>query len=70
MDLSKATLEEQQRVNADLCARFTKFIRAHEPEAMPISVGGEIGEVGKENSTPEEFRAYMNPLQRRRSAPA
>jgi hypothetical protein len=27
---------------------------------MPISVGGEIGEVGKENSTPEEFRAYMD----------
>ena len=60
VDLSKPTLEEQQRVNADLCARFTKFIRAHEPKAMPISVGGEIGEVGKENSTPEEFRAYMN----------
>jgi fructose/tagatose bisphosphate aldolase len=60
VDLSKATLEEQQRVNADLCARFTKFIRGHEPKAMPISVGGEIGEVGKENSTPEEFRAYMN----------
>ncbi len=60
VDLSKATLEEQQRVNADLCARFTKFIRAHEPRAMPISIGGEIGEVGKENSTPEEFRAYMD----------
>ena len=60
VDLSKPTLEEQQRVNAELCARFTKFIRAHEPKAMPISVGGEIGEVGKENSTPEEFRAYMN----------
>jgi hypothetical protein len=27
---------------------------------MPISVGGEIGEVGKENSTPEELRAYMD----------
>ncbi len=27
---------------------------------MPISIGGEIGEVGKANSTPEEFRAYMN----------
>ena len=27
---------------------------------MPISIGGEIGEVGKENSTPEEFRAYMD----------
>ncbi|HTO75133.1 MAG TPA: class II fructose-bisphosphate aldolase [Thermoanaerobaculia bacterium] len=60
VDLSKPTLPEQQRVNAELCARFTKFIREREPREMPISVGGEIGEVGKENSTPEEFRAYMD----------
>jgi fructose/tagatose bisphosphate aldolase len=26
---------------------------------MSISIGGEIGEVGKENSTPDELRAYM-----------
>ena len=30
-----------QRVNAELCARFTKFIRVHEPPEVPISVGGE-----------------------------
>ena len=60
VDLSKPTLEAQQDVNANLCADFTKYIRAQQPKAMPISVGGEIGEVGKENSTPEEFRAYMN----------
>ena len=60
VDLSRPTLPEQQRVNAELCARFTRFIREREPEGMPISVGGEIGEVGKENSTPEEFRAYMD----------
>ena len=60
VDLSKPTLPEQQKVNAELCARFTKFIREREPREMPISVGGEIGEVGKENSTPEEFRAYMD----------
>ncbi len=60
VDLSKSTLEEQQAVNSRLTARFTKFIRAREPENMPISIGGEIGEVGKANSTPEEFRAYMD----------
>ncbi len=64
VDLSQPTLEGQQKVNAELCARFTKFIRAREPKEMPISVGGEIGEVGKENSTPEEFRAYMNVYRR------
>jgi fructose/tagatose bisphosphate aldolase len=60
VDLSKPTLAEQQRQNFELAARFTKFIRSREPEKMPISVGGEIGEVGKENSTPEELRAYMD----------
>ncbi len=60
VDLSQPTLTEQQRRNFELCARFTKFIRSREPREMPISVGGEIGEVGKENSTPEELRAYMD----------
>jgi len=60
VDLSKPTLEEQQKVNAELAARFTKFIRTRQPKDVPISIGGEIGEVGKENSTPEELRAYMS----------
>ena len=59
VDLSKPTLEEQQRVNAELAARFTKFIRTRQPKAIPISVGGEIGEVGKEDSTPEEVREIL-----------
>jgi fructose/tagatose bisphosphate aldolase len=64
VDLSKPTLEEQQKVNAEMAARFTKFIRTRQPKAVPISVGGEIGEVGKENSTPEELRAYMTVYRR------
>ena len=60
VDLSKPTLTEQQSLNSQLSAHFTQFIRAREPKAMPISIGGEIGEVGKDNSTPEELRAYMN----------
>jgi fructose-bisphosphate aldolase, class II len=64
VDLSKPTLEEQQRVNAEMAARFTKFIRTRQPKAMPISIGGEIGEVGEKNSTPEELRAYMTVYRR------
>jgi fructose/tagatose bisphosphate aldolase len=60
VDLSKPTLAEQQAVNSSLTARFTRFIRAHEPKGVTVSVGGEIGEVGKANSTPEELRAYMD----------
>lgn len=60
VDLSLPTVEEQQRLNAELAAEFTRHVRAHEPAGVTISVGGEIGEVGGKNSTPEELRAYMN----------
>jgi fructose/tagatose bisphosphate aldolase len=60
VDLSKPTLQEQQAVNSRLTARFTKFIRAREVGDLSISIGGEIGEVGKANSTPDELRAYMD----------
>jgi len=59
VDLSQPTLDEQQRVNYELCASFTRFIREHEPKGVTISVGGEIGEVGQKNSTPEELNAFM-----------
>jgi len=41
-------------------ADLAVFIRELEPEGVTISLGGEIGEVGTENSTPEELRAYMD----------
>jgi fructose-bisphosphate aldolase, class II len=60
VDLSRPSLAEQQEINYRLSAELTKFIRRLEPEGVTISVGGEIGEVGTENSTPEELRAYMD----------
>jgi len=59
VDLTKPTLGEQQRLNYETCAEFTRFIREHEPEAVTISVGGEIGEVGQKNSTPEDLDTFM-----------
>jgi fructose/tagatose bisphosphate aldolase len=64
VDLSQPSLDLQQKPNYENCAHFTKFVRKHEPKEVEISIGGEIGEVGKENSTPEEFRAYMSGYQR------
>ncbi len=63
VDLSKPTLAEQQRLNYEVCAKLTKFIRSIEPEGVTVSVGGEIGEIGTQNSTPEDLQAYMNGLQ-------
>ena len=68
VDLSKPTLDEQQKLNFELCADFTRFIRGHEPKGVTISVGGEIGEVGQKNSTPEDLDAFMNGYNARRGA--
>lgn len=64
VDLSHPTLDEQQRENYLNCARFTEYIRDREPEGVSIAIGGEIGEVGHHNTSPEEFRAYMEGYQR------
>jgi len=60
VDLSKPTLVEQQALNYGLCAEFTRFIRDHEPKGITVSIGGEIGEVGQKNSTPEDLDAFMD----------
>jgi fructose/tagatose bisphosphate aldolase len=65
VDLSLGSVAKQQALNADLTARLTAFIRSMDPEGMTISVGGEIGEVGKKNSTPEELTAYLDQLNQR-----
>lgn len=59
VDLDKKDLVEQQRLNFEICAEMTKYIRSIEPKGIDISVGGEIGEVGTKNSTPQELRAFM-----------
>jgi len=60
VDLEKDSLEQQQEKNCQITAEMTKFIRSFEPKGITISVGGEIGEVGKRNSTVEELRAFMS----------
>src|SRR5205814_4191841 len=64
VDLSFKTRDEQQRANYEGTAHLTKYIRAREPKGMTISVGGEIGEVGKYNTQPDEVRAYMDGLRK------
>jgi len=64
VDLSKATLDEQQEVNVSLAADFAAFIRKQEPQGVTVSVGGEIGEVGGKNSDVHELHAYMKGFNR------
>jgi fructose-bisphosphate aldolase, class II len=60
VDLKKPTLQEQQRLNYEVGIDILRTVREVEPRGVTISVGGEIGEVGTENSTEPELRAYMD----------
>jgi fructose/tagatose bisphosphate aldolase len=64
VDLSKTTINEQQRENVLVSAKLTKYIRYLQPEGVEISIGGEIGEVGGHNSTIEEMEAYLGGFQK------
>jgi fructose/tagatose bisphosphate aldolase len=64
VDLSYEALDDQQRVNYSLCADLTHYVRKIEPAEITVSLGGEIGEVGGQNSTVPELRAFMDGYQR------
>ena len=64
VDLSKPTLDEQQRTNYEQAAELARYVRELQPEGINISLGGEIGEVGTQNSTVEELVAYMDGFNR------
>ncbi|PKL52584.1 MAG: aldolase [Nitrospira bacterium HGW-Nitrospira-1] len=60
VDLEKPTLTEQQRPNFEKTSELTGYIRGIQPKGIDVSVGGEIGEIGKKNSTSEELKAYLD----------
>src|SRR6187397_505619 len=70
VDLSKPNPDEEQRENYRRAAELTALIRTLEPDGVTISVGGEIGEVGTQNSTVEELRAYLDGYRRELEARA
>lgn len=60
VDLSKPTVDDQQRPNYERTGELAAFIRSLEPDGVTVSIGGEIGEVGKENSNEAELRAFLD----------
>ena len=60
VDLSKPNLDEEQKENYTRAAELTALIRSLETDGVTVSVGGEIGEVGKVNSTVDELKAYLD----------
>ncbi len=65
VDLSEPDLKNQQYNNYDICAKLTRYIRQIEPKGITISVGGEIGEIGTQNSTKEDLQTFMSGLEDR-----
>lgn len=63
VDLAQTPGREQQSTNAELTARLVRRIREREP--FPVSIGGEIGEIGGKVSTPEDLRGFMEGLKDR-----
>jgi len=70
VDLSKPTADEEQHENYIRAAELTALIRTLETDGVTISVGGEIGEVGTQNSTVAELRAYLDGYRRELEAGA
>ncbi len=60
VDIEKETVKEQQRNNFEMTAELAEYIRSIQPAGIDVSIGGEIGEIGGKNSTPEELRAYLD----------
>ncbi len=70
VDLSKPNRDEEQRENYLRAAELTAVIRSLETDGVTVSVGGEIGEVGKQNSTADELEAYLDGYDRELAARA
>ena len=70
VDLDFPTLAEQQRLNYEIGVELTRHVRGLEPKGVTISLGGEIGEVGTENSTVAELQAFMDGYNRTLKAQA
>lgn len=59
VDLDRPTVKEQQRPNFEMTAELASHVRNLQPSGVEVSIGGEIGEIGKQNSNPEEASAYL-----------
>lgn len=58
--LEPESLADQQYHNYTRSGELATLVRQLEPKGVTISIGGEIGEVGKNNSTVGELKAYLD----------
>lgn len=58
VDNSLASVQDQQKINAEVTAELAKYIRSRQPKDIQISIGGEIGHIGDKNSTQEDLEWF------------
>jgi fructose/tagatose bisphosphate aldolase len=59
VNLEQRGVREQQRANFEATAGLAAYLRSIEPQGITLALGGEIGEIGKQNSTPQELTSFM-----------
>ncbi|MGD0127122.1 MAG: class II fructose-bisphosphate aldolase [Terriglobia bacterium] len=62
VNVDKPGVHEQQRANFETTASLAAYLRSLEPPGVTLTLGGEIGEIGERNSTPEELTSFMDGL--------
>jgi fructose/tagatose bisphosphate aldolase len=60
VDFDKPGVHEQQRANFEVTASLAAHLRSIEPPGLNLTLGGEIGEIGERNSTPDELTGFMD----------
>ena len=55
-----ANLHEFHKENALATAEITEFIRSIEDPDVPITLGAEVGEIGKRNTSPKDVESFMS----------
>ncbi len=64
-DMTKATQDEQQHANVELCVSLSDYIRTHQPPNVVIAIGAEIGETSARNSDLNDLHAFMDHFKHR-----
>ncbi len=65
VDLSKPTSIEQQKDNIIITAELINSARMHEKSEYPLTIGGEVGHIGEQNTTKEEVEVFLSEVKKR-----
>lgn len=65
VDSTKKKISQQQKLNYEISAELTRYIRRIEPKGITISIGAEVGRIGGKITTPRELRSFLDNYKRK-----